>query len=141
MNSIIINETLDLPSDMTQPQAFCGFTLSVDEHVQHNLDLHKYLIRHPAATYFMRAEGDALQELGILHSDLLIIDRSLTPQHNSIIVVTMQGVFKLKILYIIGGKEFLNSAQQGHKPIAVANFPDLQFWGVVTHAIHDVRAS
>lgn len=137
MNSININDTPELSSSMANAQAFCGFAAPVDDHIPHNLDLNKYVIKHPAATFFVRAEGDALREIGILHGDLLVIDRSLTPQHNSIVMVVLNGIFTVKIMHIINGKEFL--MRKDGVQVAVSKLKDLQFWGVVTHAIHDVR--
>jgi DNA polymerase V len=50
------------------------------------ISLDRSLIEHPEATFFSRAAGHALNELGIHDGDLLIVDRSLTPQPQQMIV-------------------------------------------------------
>jgi SOS-response transcriptional repressor LexA len=36
-------------------------------------------VKRPAATYFVRVEGDSMEDDGIRHGDLLVVDRSLRP--------------------------------------------------------------
>lgn len=123
------------------PRAACNFASAVDDHIDLALDLNQHLIKHPAATFFVRAVGHSMPEVGILANDLLVIDRSLTPQDNSIVMVVVNGEFMLKRLKIVQGQGFLSTANKGDKTIAIANIDNFQFWGVVTYAIHDVRLS
>ena len=51
-----------------------------------NLSLDEHFITHPAATFFVTAEGDGMVDHGIYAGDTLIIDRSLTPVKNSIVI-------------------------------------------------------
>ena len=37
-----------------------GFPSPADDHVEGRLDLNRHLIRHPAATFFVRASGDSM---------------------------------------------------------------------------------
>ena len=52
-----------------------------------NLSLDEHFIKHPAGTFFVKVEGDGMVDHGILKGDTLIIDRSLNPEKNSIVVV------------------------------------------------------
>lgn len=137
MNSIIIDNPPDLSP--SAPKAVCAFGVQVEDHIEHSLNLNKYLIQHPAATFFIRADGNAMREFGILHGDLLVVDKALVPQNNSIVVAVVHGEFTVKQLKIVAGKMFLHAAQQHQKPIAISEANKVHFWGVVTHAIHDVR--
>jgi len=87
-----------------------------------SLDLNQHLIKHPAATFFMRAAGESMCAAGILDGDLLIVDRSLRPTKNSIVIAVINGELMVKPLKTITGQDF-------------------QVWGVVTYAIHDLCAS
>jgi DNA polymerase V len=78
---------------------------------------------------------------GIFDGDLLVVDRSLNPKDNSIVIAILNAELTVKRLKLTSGKWFLCPANAAYKPIAVANFEELQFWGVVTYAIHDVRPS
>jgi DNA polymerase V len=56
-------------------------TLSLDEH----------FIKHPAGTFFVKVEGDGMEEHGIFKGDTLIIDKSLNPDKNSIVIAAIDG--------------------------------------------------
>ena len=47
-----------------------------------NLSLDEHFIKHPAATFFVKVEGDGMVDHGIYKGDTLIIDRALTPDMN-----------------------------------------------------------
>lgn len=106
-----------------------------------SLNLNQHLIKHPAATFFVRACGQSMCDAGILDGDLLIVDRSLTPINNSIIIVVINGEFAVKRLKIINGGRFLYTANTSYKPIAVTDIADFKAWGVVIYAIHNLCSS
>ena len=63
----------------------------------HPLSLDTYLVRNPAATYFVRAEYPSipLRERGIAHGDVLVVDRSIKPHRGSVVLVTTDGDMEL----------------------------------------------
>jgi len=64
-----------LPLYETKVQA--GFPSPADDYMSRKLDLNTYLIKHPAATFFIRVTGDSMIDAGIRENDLLIVDKSL----------------------------------------------------------------
>jgi DNA polymerase V len=74
------------------------------------LDLNDLLIKHPSATFFLKAASNSE---GICSGDILIVDRSLTPTPNSIVIAIVEGELVL-------GKVKAGS----------------ELWGVVTAVIH-----
>lgn len=58
----------------------------VDTSIDKKIDLHAYLVTHPAATFFARVASSSMVEAGILPGDLLIVDRSLQPQNGKFAV-------------------------------------------------------
>ncbi len=138
MNSIKIDKITDLALPLFTSKAACGFPSPADDHMDLSLDLNQHLIKHPAATFFVRAAGDSMRGAGIFDGDLLVVDRSLTPKDNSIVIAILDSELTVKRLKMVNGKWFLCPANSAYKPIAVSNFEELQFWGVVTYAIHDV---
>lgn len=142
MTSSIINDSNDLPAlPLLASKPARGFAAQADDHLEHHLDLNQYIIQHPAATFFVRAEGDSMLDVGILDGDLLVVDRALTPEDNAIVLAVVDGEFMVKRLRIIEGQGFLYPANNKYKPLSIAGLVGLQLWGVVTHAIHDVRTS
>ena len=50
------------------------------------IDLHALLIGNAPATFLWRLSGWSMRDLGLGDGDLLIVDRSLKPQHGDIVV-------------------------------------------------------
>src|SRR5207245_2179055 len=81
-----------------------GFPSPADDHLEKTLSLNELLVRHPAATFMMRVEGDSMINAGIQDGDILIVDRALTAEHNSIVVALLNGEFMVKRLKMRGGR-------------------------------------
>ncbi len=109
-----------------------------DDHLEAELDLNEHLIKHPAATFFVRAKGDSMQEAGIFDNDILIVDRSLTPQNNDVVIAAVAGEHTVKRLVVKQGKPWLYPANSNYKPIPIKEGSELIVWGVVIHTIHKV---
>ena len=56
-----------------------GFPSPAQDYVEQELDLNQLCIKHPCATYFVRVQGDSMQDAGIHPGDILVVDRSLMP--------------------------------------------------------------
>jgi DNA polymerase V len=83
---------------MTLPVAYAGFPSPAGDYLEQNLDLNRLLIQRPAATFFMRAVGDAIHDAGIRPGDILIEDRSLDPLPNRIAVTIVEGELRVQRL-------------------------------------------
>lgn len=82
--------------------------------------MNELLVKHPAATVFMRIESSRYVKAGIYPGDLLVVDRSLDPEHAALVVRECEGQF------------MLGNAQSVASGAVVC--------GVVTHVIHTVRS-
>ncbi len=71
--------------------ASCGFPSPAADYVESDLDLHDYCIRHPSATYYLRASGDSMADGSLYNGDLLVVDSAEKPRHGDIVVASMQG--------------------------------------------------
>ena len=113
-----------------------GFPSPADDYVERSLDLNEELIHHPAATYFLRAGGRSMQGAGIHDGDLLVVDRSITPEVGMVVVAVVDGEFTVKRL--ARGKEgmVLAAEHPGYAPIAIGPDTEVRMWGVVTSVIH-----
>ena len=83
-----------------------------------NLSLDEHFIKHPAGTFFVKVEGDGMDDHGIFKGDTLIVDRSLNADKNSIVIVVIDG------------------------ELTVRHFSDIEseeatVWGVVRGSIRD----
>jgi DNA polymerase V len=137
--SPLFNTHLKLPLFGSQVPA--GFPSPADDHLESELDLNEYLIDHPSGTFFVRAKGDSMQQAGIFDKDLLIVDRSLTPKHNDIVIAAVGGELTVKRLCVKHGKPWLLPANPDYRPIQIKEGSELYVWGVVIHAIHRMNTN
>lgn len=99
------------------------------------IDLNKYLIKRPNATFLGRVQGDSMVQLGIHDGDLLIVDRSIPPKSGLVAVCFLDGEFTLKSIQVENEVCWLIPANEKYQPIKVT--PDNQFlvWGIVSFVI------
>ena len=122
-----------------QSPAACGFTSPAADYLQDTLSLDQLLIRHPAATFFARAQGRSMEGAGIFDGDILIIDRSLTPGDGDVILALLDGELIVKRLVYCHGKPELHSENPDYPAIKLDSEEGLNVWGVVTEVIHHLR--
>ena len=73
-----------------------GFPSPADDYIEGKLDLNRHLIKHPAATFFVRVSGDSMTGAGIHSGDLLVVDRSLEAIDGNVIVAALDGDLTVK---------------------------------------------
>lgn len=131
--------TVDFSIPLFLARISAGFPSPADDYIEESLDLNKYLIKKPAATFMVKVKGDSMSGAGIENGDLLIIDRSITAKHNSIVVAMLNGAFTVKRLIKRGGATFLKPENQKYKEIMIEESHDFEVWGVVAHVIKNFR--
>lgn len=134
--SYISNQCYQLPLYASSVSA--GFPSPADDHIDIKLDLNEHLIRHPAATYFVRVQGDSMKNAGIQDGDLLVVDRSLEPQNGKVVIAVLNGELTVKRLHKTKGKIMLVPENDRYAPIEITSEHELIIWGVVTTVIHTV---
>ncbi len=113
-----------------------GFPSPATDYLENKLDLNEYLVKHPAATYIVKANGSSMVEAGILSGDLLIVDRSVTPRNESIVIASIFGDLTVKKIRKKNTSLFLVSANSDYPSIEVKEEMECFIWGVVTYVIH-----
>ena len=129
---------------LNQPQAFplysskvsAGFPSPADDNLEKSLDLNSYLVKRPAATFFVRVNGDSMINAGINDNDILVVDRSIKPSHGKVIIAVLDGQMTVKRLYKRSGKVILMPENNLYKPIEINDETNMEIWGVVTSSVH-----
>lgn len=92
------------PAEVTIPlflhRASCGFPSPASDYLEGKLDLNTHCVPHPAATFYLRAEGESMTGVGIFPGDLLVVDKSLTPRHGDVVIALLDGGFTVKTLQL-----------------------------------------
>ena len=102
------------------------------------LYLNELLVKRPAATYFVRAQGDSMIEAGIFPGDVIVVDRSLSAVHGDIVIASFNGELLLKKLET-QPKTRLVPMNESYTPIDIPEGADLEIFGVATNVIHRLR--
>ena len=115
-----------------------GFPSPAEDYSEQKLDLNELLIKHPSATFFVRAHGDSMKDAGIHSNDLLIVDRSKEATNNAIVVAVINGEFTVKRISKRTTGTYLAPENPEYEPLKITEEMDVVIWGVVTSVIHSV---
>jgi len=112
-----------------------GWPSPAEDYVERPIDLNEYLIKNPAATYFVRVSGDSMIDAYIGDGAILVVDRSVEPKHKSIVVAAINGSYACKRL-LTKPKVCLASENSKYAPIFIKENEELEIAGVVIAAIN-----
>lgn len=116
-----------------------GFPSPAQDYISESIDLNRELIRHPAATFYGRVEGDSMIGEGIEAGDIIVIDRSIEPDNGDLAVCCIDGDFTLKRIHLERDRVWLIPSNEAFDPILVTPDRKFEIWGVVTYTIKQNR--
>ncbi|MDR1850225.1 MAG: translesion error-prone DNA polymerase V autoproteolytic subunit [Zoogloeaceae bacterium] len=122
------------------PGIAAGFPSPAGDYTEEGLDINRYLVHKPAATFIFTVRGDSMRGAGILDGDKVIVDKSRAARHGSIVVAVVDGEFTLKRFYQKEGRVELHPENPAFPPLTFKEGSELVIWGVVTglvRRIHD----
>lgn len=113
-----------------------GFPSPAEDYIEGKLDLNTHLVKHPAATFFVKVAGDSMIDAGIHPGDILIVDRSLEPTDKKVVIAIVDNDLTVKRIRIKNNKVFLAPENNNYPPIQINENMNFEIWGVVTNVIH-----
>jgi len=116
-----------------------GFPSPAADYVQEVIDLNKFFKVHSPSRFMVRVIGDSMIGALITDNSLLMVDRAIIPQHNSIVVATVNGEQTVKRYSSIDGIISLVPANPKYKPIVITEGMTLEVEGVVTEIITSTK--
>jgi len=128
--------TTELKIPLFESGVSAGFPSPADDYLDLPIDLNEFLIKHPAATFYVRVKGNSMEGAGILNGDLLIVDRAEEPRNKSIVLGIIDGEFTVKRIKKKGSDLYLMPDNPEFKPIKINDNMNFQVWGVVTYVVH-----
>lgn len=117
-----------------------GFPSPADDYLEDVLSLDDICIANAASTFLGRVKGSSLKDICIYEGDIVVIDKSLQPNHRDLVICAIDGEFNAKILHLdpLQGIRLL-SANMDFQPIHIQELTDFRVWGVVTYVIQNVK--
>ena len=119
-----------------------GFPSPAQDYMDKSLDFNKELIQHPSATFYAKVVGTSMINAGINEGDIIVIDRSLEPRQNDVVVAYINGEFTMKYLdltYRDRGVIWLRPGNEDFAPFKITTDDELTIWGVVAKVIKNFR--
>ncbi len=113
-----------------------GFPSPAEDYTDQKLDLNELLIKNPAATFFVRVDGDSMTGAGIHHDDILVVDRSRQAVHRDIVIAVLDGELTVKRLIRDGHCGRLVAENTDYPSITIGSEDGCEIWGVVTSMVH-----
>ena len=101
-----------------------GYPSPLTEQAKELVDINGYLIHNEIATYIFRVKGNAMIDAGIFDSDVLVVDRSIEPKHNDIVLATLNEEFIVKRLHKRAGVVKLVSENPIYPPLVIKQGDD-----------------
>ena len=125
-----------VPLPLFTDKVAAGFPSPTDDYVEKNLDLNELLVQKPAATFFVRAQGESMLGAGIHPNDILVVDRSLEAVPGKVVICAINGELTVKRLDRVNDQWQLKAENSDYADIVIHDELELVVWGVVTNVIH-----
>ncbi|MDE7431259.1 MAG: translesion error-prone DNA polymerase V autoproteolytic subunit [Lachnospiraceae bacterium] len=119
-----------------------GFPSPAQDYMDKTLDFNRELIQHPSATFYAKVVGLSMINAGINEGDIIVIDRSLEPRQNDIVVAFVDGEFTMKYLDLSEkdqGVVWLRPGNDDFPAFRITSDYELTIWGVVSNVIKKLR--
>jgi len=135
------NGEFDFPSTFSFPlvgsRVSAGFPSPADDYIETSIDLNRELVRHPFATFFVRASGDSMVGAGIKPNATLVVDRAIETKSGDVVIARIGDEMCVKELFIDDeGKVFLVPKNDNYKAIEITEDMDFEIWGKVVCSIN-----
>ncbi len=112
-----------------------GFSPSSDDDNKQLMDLNELCVKHPSATYYVRASGDSMKDAGIYDGDMLVLDRSVRAECGNIVVAVLNGDFTVRVMSTKNGLQ-LEPRNSEYSSMEITDSDEFEIFGVVTFVIH-----
>jgi DNA polymerase V len=126
-----------IPFYATRVAAGTPFNGEDYDYIEH-LDLNEHLTGNSNNIFCIRVQGESMIDAGICDNDILVVDRSMEPTDEKIVIASLNSELTVKRLKRVGDQIILMPANPAYSPIVVTADIDLKIWGVVIHVIHSL---
>lgn len=118
-----------------QSKISAGFPSPADDYREDSLDFNQYLVHHRASTFVFTVKGESMVAAGIFDGDKVVVDRSVDPKHNHVVIAVVNGEYTVKRLFKWRGIVELRAENPSYQTIKFSDTDELTIWGVVVGVI------
>ena len=115
-----------------------GFPSPADDFLEFDLSLDKKLIKHPSATFFVRASGTSMINAKIFDGSILLVDRAEKINNGDIVLAVVDGEFTVKRYRKVDGSVFLYPENKSMRAIKIFEDSESYVWGKVMWSFNSV---
>lgn len=113
-----------------------GFPSPADDYVEDALDPTSLIVTNPTATFFWRVSGSSMVKAGIQDGDYVVVDRSLVPKIDDVVVAVIDGLPSAKrIVRGSDGRPALDFADAAGTRLVLDEAAEAMVWGVITWSL------
>lgn len=110
-----------------------GFASPAQDHIESDLNVHRYLVENPIASFFLSVNTDAMMGIGIIAGHKIVVDCSKPPLNQSIVVCILDNRHILRrLIKEADGTVRLRAENPAYPDIILQTGQCLEIWGVVT---------
>jgi SOS regulatory protein LexA len=94
-----------------------GWPSPAEEELLDTMTLDEFLIENREATYMLKVEGDSMKDAGIVHGDLVLVERTANAKVGNIVVADVDGEWTIKYLMRDRAGLYLAPANRAYSPV------------------------
>jgi len=117
-------------------QKISGFQSPAADYLEGRLNISEILVVDPHCTFYFQMDSQAMLSQGVAKSDILIIDRSITPVNGALVIACIGDSFYCRRYHNDRKHPYLSG--DNNEMIKTTDGESLQVWGVVTALCRNV---
>lgn len=111
-----------------------GFPAFAENFKTDPISIDKFLINKTESSFIIQVTGESMIDAGIFPNSYIIVDTSISPQNNSIVVVRYEDEFLVKRIFTHEKYAILKAenTSENYPDIKIDEAVDFEIWGTVT---------
>jgi SOS regulatory protein LexA len=94
-----------------------GWPSPAEEELIDTITIDEFLIENRDATYMLKVDGESMKDAGIMHGDIVLVERTTNYKPGDIVVAEVDGEWTVKYLRKNKNGFFLEPANNEYQPI------------------------
>ncbi|WP_298717025.1 translesion error-prone DNA polymerase V autoproteolytic subunit [Chitinophaga sp.] len=132
-----VRETGEISVPFVWTPLKAGFPSPAQDYMEEEIDLVNLLGMNKPSVFIVRVDGNSMTDAHVPDRSYLVVDRSLKPMPNDIVVAVLNGEFTVKTLVKSSTGWMLYPENSLYDPIVIRDSDAFQVWGVVAQIVID----